>query len=178
MYSKVKIAGHPVHAMLVGLPVTLYIVALACFIGYGCGAGSFWFRAGAYANFAGVVLAAVAAVPGFIDWFFGIPAGTPAKSTGLAHMGLNVAALLVFGLNAVLQWGHRLDAVPPVGLSIVLPIIGVVLTATAGFLGWKLVQRHHVGVDLTPEQERYEPRPLPRPERHDPLSRPGGQHVG
>jgi uncharacterized membrane protein len=28
MYSKVKIAGHPVHPMLVGFPVTLYTVTL------------------------------------------------------------------------------------------------------------------------------------------------------
>lgn len=164
MKSKIKIAGHPIHPMLVGFPVALYVAAMVCFIAYALGAESFWFRVGVYANLAGVVTAAVAAIPGFLDWLLAIPAGTPAKSTGVAHMGFNVAALLVFALNVILQWPHRAELLPPVGLSIALTVLGAILTVAAGFLGWKLVQTHHVGVDLTPEQERYEPRPHVEPE--------------
>jgi uncharacterized membrane protein len=159
MKSKVTIAGHPIHPMLVGFPVTMYVTATVCFIANAMGASPFWFRVGVYANLAGVIAAAVAAIPGFIDWALVIPSGTPAKATGLAHMGFNVASLLVFTLNVILQWPHRADVVPPVGLSIALTVLGTVLTMAAGFLGWKLVQTHHVGVELTPEQERYEPRP-------------------
>jgi uncharacterized membrane protein len=165
MYSKVKIASHPVHVMLVAFPVALYTAALVCFAAYALGAETFWFRVGVWSNLAGVVTAAVAAVPGFIDWAFGIPSGTPAKGTGLAHMGFNVCALLVFAVNAAMQWPHRADVLPPVGMSVVLTALGLVLTVCAGFLGWKLVQTHHVGVDLTPEQQRYEPRPTARGER-------------
>ena len=161
MYSKVKIAGHPLHPMLVAFPVTLYVVTLACFLAYALGGGPYWFRSGVYANLAAVILAAVAAVPGFVDWAFGIPARTPAKSTGIAHMLLNVVSLVVFLVNVVSTWGHRLDVAPRVGASVVLPLVGVIVTVLAGFLGWKLVQTHHVGVDLTPEQERLEPRPTP-----------------
>jgi uncharacterized membrane protein len=158
MYSKVKIAGHPLHPMLVGFPVALYVATLGCFAAYGLGADAFWFRVGVYANLAGVIAAAVAAVPGFIDWAFGVPSGTPAKSTGFAHMAFNVCALLVFALNVALQWSHRKEAAPTLGLAIVLASLGVTLTVAAGFLGWKLVQTHHVGIDLTPEQQRLEPR--------------------
>lgn len=164
MYSTVKIAGHPLHPMLVAFPVALYVATLACFLAYALGAGPYWFRTGAYANVWAVILAAVAALPGFVDWAFGIPNGTPAKSTGLAHMALNVVSLLFFLANVLLTWTHRLDAVPRVGLSVVLPLVGVLVTVAAGFLGWKLVQTHHVGVDLTPEQQRFEPRPTPRAE--------------
>ena len=179
MYSKVKIAGHPLHPMLVGFPVTLYAVTLGCFAAYALGADAFWFRVGAYANLAGVILAAVAAVPGFIDWALGVPTGSPAKATGLAHMAFNVLALLAFGGNLLLQWPQRLFPEPRVGLSVVLPALGVLLTLAAGYLGWKMVQKHHVGVDLTPEQERLEPRASPRTERHDPAPHAGhGKHVG
>jgi len=34
---------------------------------------------------------------------------------------------------------------------------GIGLTLGAGWYGWNLVQKHHVGVSLTPEQERLEP---------------------
>jgi hypothetical protein len=43
--------------------------------------------------------------------------------------------------------------------------LGVLLTLAAGFLGWKMVQRHHVGIDLTAEQERLEPRGVAGGER-------------
>ena len=161
MYSKVKIAGHPVHAMLVGLPVGLYVVTFGSYLAYALGAEPFWFRAGVYANVGGVITAALAAVPGFIDWAFGIPAGTPAKRTGLAHMAFNVGALLLFAVDAFLQWSHRNEVLPATGASAALAGLGVVLTAAAGFLGWKLVQTHHVGVELSPEQQRLEPRPVP-----------------
>jgi uncharacterized membrane protein len=166
--------------MLVGFPVALYVVTLACFLAFALGAEPFWFRAGVYANLAAVILAAMAALPGFIDWAFGIPAHTPAKSTGLAHMGLNVVALVVFLVNMMLVWTHRFDVPPRVGSSVVLPLLGVLLTIGAGFLGWKLVQTHHVGVDLTAEQERLEPRPSSRAEQpgHTPHVHHGPQGAG
>ena len=161
MYSKVKIGRHPVHPMLVSFPVALYTVTLACFVAYAVGASTFWFQVGLYANLAGVVCAVIAAVPGLIDWALGIPSGTRAKATGLVHMLFNVAALLAFALNLVLEWPQRLDPRPPLGAWLILPALGWVLTGAAGFFGWKLVQTHHVGVDLTPDQERLEPRPMP-----------------
>lgn len=168
MYSKVKLGGHPVHAMLVAFPITLYFVAFACFAAVALGADPFWFRAAVYANVAGVVLAAVAAVPGFVDWAFGVPTGSPAKATGMQHMLFNVGALAFFALNALLEWSHRLDADPAAGSALVLCGIGVALTAVAGFLGGKLVLTHKVGVDLSPEQQRLEPRANPRVERRPP----------
>ena len=164
MYSKIKIAGHPVHAMLVGLPVTFYLTALVCFAAHSFGAPALWFQIGVYANVAGVITALIAAVPGFIDWAYGIPLGTAAKSTGFVHMLFNVGALLVFAVNLLLQWRHRLDPFPATGLSVVLPLIGVLFTLVAGFRGWALVQKHHVGVDLSPEQERLESRATPEVE--------------
>jgi uncharacterized membrane protein len=174
MYSKVKFAGHPLHPMIVGFPITFYLVAFVCFAMHALGWSAFWFRAGVYANLAGVLSAIAAAIPGFIDWGLGIPSSSRAKATGTSHMAFNVGALLLFALNVALQWRHRLEGDPPVGVSVALTILGVALTFAAGFLGWKLVQEHHVGVDLTPEQERLEP----RVETHGPRFHPGhGQPV-
>jgi uncharacterized membrane protein len=88
----------------------------------------------------------------------GIPAGTGAKRTGLIHLSLNVAALVVFAINFfayVGRWDDPQEASATLG--IVLGLIGVGLTVAAGFQGWKLIQDHHVGVRLSPEQERLEP---------------------
>jgi uncharacterized membrane protein len=154
MYSKAKLLGHPVHPMLVGFPVAFYTATLASYGAYAATGDHFWFQLGVVANLAGVVGAAFAAVPGFIDWAMGIPSGHPAKAVGLEHLLLNVTALLLFGIDAYLQYGQWSDPTPSSGVAIALAAVGMGLTVAAGFLGWNMVQKHHVGIDLTADQPR------------------------
>lgn len=95
MYSKVKIAGHPVHPMLVAYPVAFYTATLACYIVYNSNLNPFWFKVAVVANVAGAIMAAVAAIPGFIDWLF-IPANSqPKKDRLIPHdMQCNSVSLL------------------------------------------------------------------------------------
>jgi uncharacterized membrane protein len=153
MYSKIKIFGHPIHPMLVAYPIAFYTATLVSYIIFGVGNDSFFFKAAVAANVAGVVMAAAAALPGFVDWAIGVPSGTAAKSHGLIHMLLNVGALVIFVINGAIHigdWSH------PTGTAsgIVLGALGVVLTVGAGFFGWTMIQNDHVGISLTPEQER------------------------
>ena len=157
MYSKAKIGSHPLHPMLVAFPIAFYVGALVSFVVYAIDRNPFWFRVGVVANIAGIVMALVAAIPGFIDWAVGVPKNSPAKSTGLSHMLLQVGALAVFVINAVLQWQKWDMIIPSVGSSVLLSVIGTALMAGGGLLGWKMIATHHVGIDLTPEQERIEP---------------------
>jgi uncharacterized membrane protein len=163
LYSKVKVGGHPLHPMLIAFPVTFYTTTLFGFTVYALTGHLFWWRVGLWSNVAGVITAALAAVPGFIDWAVGIPRGTEAKRTGQKHMLLNLAALASFAANLYVQ-RHRWPAdvlesglAPSPQGAVVLSLLGFLLTVGAGYLGFSLVQTHHVGVDLTPDQERYEP---------------------
>lgn len=176
MYSKAKILGHPIHPMLVGFPVAFYTATLVTFIVYGATTNRFWYSVAVVANWAGVVTAAVAALPGLIDWATGIPRRSAAKKTGLIHMALNVTALLVFLVNAVVATNRWDEVLPPAGTGIVLSAIGVLLTLPAGFLGWSLVQDHHVGVQLTAEQERLEPMSVAAPDRQGRSHTPAPSH--
>jgi uncharacterized membrane protein len=176
MYSKAKLLGHPIHPMLVAFPVAFYTGTLVAFIVYAASNDPFYFHVAVVANWAGVIMAAVAAIPGLVDWATGIPNNSPAKRTGLIHMGLNVTALLVFLVNAIAYSNRWYEPMPPAGTGVVLAAIGVLLTLPAGFLGWSLVQDHHVGVRLTAEQERLEPA---LPPTHDDREHPrGGAYVG
>jgi uncharacterized membrane protein len=148
MYSKVKIAGHPVHPMLIAFPVAFYTAALASFITYNANANPFWFRVGIVANAAGVGMAVLAALPGFIDWL-NIPSDTRAKRTGMVHMVSNVIVLALFAINLYMQWGKWNDTAPSLGSALILTGAGFLITLIAGFYGWTLVQTHHVGVDMT-----------------------------
>jgi uncharacterized membrane protein len=153
MYSKVKILGHPIHPMLVAYPIALYTSTLVAYIIYAANKDPFFFKAAVAANIAGIVMAALTALPGFIDWSVGIPGGTAAKSHGLTHMLLNVTALVLFIINALIHTG---DWKNPSGEAsgIILALLGVLCTVGAGYFGWTMIQTDHVGVELSPEQER------------------------
>lgn len=153
MYSKIKILGHPIHPMLVAYPIALYTATLVAYIIYAANKDPFFFKAAVAANIAGIIMAALAALPGFVDWAVGIPGDTPAKSHGLTHMLLNVTALVLFIINALIHAG---DWKTPSGegSGIILALLGVLCTVGAGYFGWTMIQTDHVGVELTPEQER------------------------
>ena len=153
MYSKIKIAGHPVHPMLVAFPVAFYTATLACYIVYYANENPFWFQVGVVANIAGVVTAFLAALPGLIDWLY-IASDSAAKKTGLFHMVCNVLALVFFGIVAITSCKKWDDADPALGWAIPLSAAGFILTLIAGFMGWTLVQKHHVGIDIEHRTER------------------------
>jgi uncharacterized membrane protein len=158
MYSKAKISGHPIHPMIVDFPIVLYTLAAVSFVVYKYFyTDLFWYRLGYFSTLAGVVMAVVAAVPGFIDWAFGIPRGTAAKKRGLIHAGLNVTALILFIISAVRLYGNWDSPIVNVTPVMWLSIVGFVLTLFAGYQGWELIGTHKVGVTMTPEQERLEP---------------------
>jgi uncharacterized membrane protein len=84
----------------------------------------FWFKAAYGANAAGVLMAIVAALPGFLDWALGIPRGTKARQIGLRHMVLNVTALAVFIINLFAQYNKWNVVNPDATSAIVLSAIG------------------------------------------------------
>lgn len=153
MYSKIKILGHPVHPMLVSFPIVFYTSTLVSFIIYAFSGNSFWFKVGIAANLSGLVMAGVAAVFGFLDWYLGIPSGSDASRTGIKHMSLNVISLVLFLIAFILNVGQWASAAPVMRGAIILPLIGVLTTISAGYYGWTLVQNHHVGVEFTGPEE-------------------------
>lgn len=148
MLTKARIAGHPVHPMLIAFPVALYVATAVALIVYGGTHDVFWYRAAFWTNLSGVVMAVVAAVPGLVD-LVTLPSRTRARTSGYIHAGLNVAALALFVISVIIlgngYYGGTLGWVAP----LVLSWCGVAVTVAAGWFGWTLVQTHHVGVKPT-----------------------------
>ncbi len=166
-YSKIKIAGHPLHPMLIAFPVTFYTATLLSFAAYAGTQDLFFWRMALWSNVTGVLSAVVAMVPGLIDWAVGIPKGTRAHAVGRTHMLINLAAFALFSINLIVQTQRWFDLVraasamvepqmPSATLAIVLSGLGVLLTAAGGYLGFTLVQTHHVGVEEGPERQGVE----------------------
>jgi uncharacterized membrane protein len=144
MESKVKLAGHAIHPMLIVFPLGLLATAVIFDLVY-LVTGNVIFSEVAYWNIlAGIVGGLAAAVFGFADWLH-IPDGTRAKAVGLQHGAGNVVIVVLFGIAWLLRGGNENHLVTTVPL--VLEVVGVLLALVTGWLGGELVERLRVGVD-------------------------------
>jgi uncharacterized membrane protein len=144
MESRVKVLGHPVHPMLIVLPLGLFLSAVV-FDALHMWGGAERFATVGYWNIAGGVIGGLlAAVFGIIDWL-AIPAGTRAKRIGLMHGGTMVATVLAFAT----VWLLRGDAPGNIARGGVFALeVGALMLGTfGGWLGGELVDRLGVGVD-------------------------------
>lgn len=144
MESRAKLLGHPIHPMLIVLPLGLFIGAVV-FDALYLWRGNATFAMVAYWNIAGGIIGGLlAAVFGLIDWV-SIPAGTRAKRIGLLHGG---SMVMVVALFAFVWWSRRngVDVTPGNSLF-AIEVAALLLGAFAGWLGGELVDRLAVGVD-------------------------------
>jgi uncharacterized membrane protein len=143
MESRAKLLGHPIHPMLIVLPLGLFIGAVV-FDAIYLWRGNPTFAAIGYWNIAGGIIGGLlAAVFGLIDWL-AIPAGTRAKRIGLLHGGSNV---IVVGLFAFVWWTRNPTPDALSGTVFLIEVVALVLGSVAGWLGGELVDRLGVGVD-------------------------------
>ncbi len=143
MESKVKVAGHAVHPMLIVFPLGLLATAAVFDAITLITSDAKWSTMAWYMIAAGIIGGLLAAVFGLIDWL-GIPSNTRAKAIGLWHGGLNVLVVLLFALSWLLR---RTDPAAPGGLALTLSFSAVVVAVVAGWLGGELVERLGVGID-------------------------------
>lgn len=143
-----RLFGHPVHPLLVHLPMGLLITAplwdLLCFL-RPSGAGT-WSAVGAWTVAVGCLGGLAAAVAGMVD-FAALPAGHPAGRAANFHLYLILGALGLYGSGALLRHGHRAAGVTAGVLG--LDLAGFVLLATGGYFGAEMVYRHGVGQETT-----------------------------
>jgi uncharacterized membrane protein len=143
MDSRVKVAGHSLHQMLIVFPLGLLATAVIFDVIYLVSDRSVWTQAAYYMITAGLIGGLAAAVPGWVDWM-AVPGGTRAKRVGLIHGMGNVVLLALFILSWFLR---RPDPTQPPTGAIVAGLAGAVLAAVTAWLGGELVVRLGVGVD-------------------------------
>jgi uncharacterized membrane protein len=154
MKSRLQFAGHPIHAMVVGFPIGLYITALVCDGLYLLFHEAFWFRMAYWAIVFGLIThvsAAATGLPDFLAVMREPQEGHDVKDVRRAassHLVFGIGLLVVQGLNLGLRnWGES-----PAGGAIAMPVIvNVIAAALVGVQGWyggELVYRHHVGVEV------------------------------
>src|ERR1700758_1956474 len=97
MRTPANIAGHPIHPMLVTIPIGLWLFSFVCDLIFHFGNNApEWNTVALYAMGGGIVGALLAAVPGFID-LLSLP--TEPRKTALSHMAINLTIVLIYIVN-------------------------------------------------------------------------------
>lgn len=152
MYSKARVAGHPIHPMLVAFPLAFYTATVGTLLVYLGTREAFWYRFAMVANVSGIATAVIASIPGAID-LFSLPRTSRARAAGLKHAGFNLLATGLFVVSALVlyrTWTHRTmvdgEYVFDASIPLAIAVVAWVAMVIAGSLGWTLVQTHHLGV--------------------------------
>jgi len=144
MESRTKLLGHPIHPMLIVLPLGLLAMAVIFDVIYLVGGDETFATVAFWDITAGVIGGLAAALFGLIDWL-AIPKDTRARRIGLIHGTGNFVIVLLF----LASWLLRLPdhSYAPNLVPFVLGLIGVGMALGTAWLGGELVYRLRVGVD-------------------------------
>jgi uncharacterized membrane protein len=144
MKSKFAIAGHPLHPLLVALPIGLFVWTLIADIVYLATSHiPMWYDIAFWTGFAAWITALVAALPGFGD-FFTMAIHTDARPIAITHMLLNLATVALFFVAWLLMLNNGAVDGPRLTAMFVLHIVGVGFLTLSGWLGGEMVFRHHL----------------------------------
>jgi uncharacterized membrane protein len=140
--STARIAGHPLHALLVPIPMTCFLGTLVTDIAYAETANMQWANFSAWLLTAGLIVALFAVIAGFID-FLGDRRIRDLRAVWIHAIG-NAVALILAIVNAFVHSRDAYTSVVPTGL--ILSILTVLILLVTAWMGGELVYRHGVGV--------------------------------
>lgn len=144
MRTPASIARHPIHPMIVPIPIGLWIFSFVGDLFYlGGTTNPAWTTVALYCMGGGIVGALLAALPGLVD-LLSLPAGP--RSTALKHMAINLTVVVLYVINFYL----RLEAPGSPGKLVWLSLIALGLLVISGWLGGKMVYEYGVAVDTPP----------------------------
>jgi uncharacterized membrane protein/nitrite reductase/ring-hydroxylating ferredoxin subunit len=144
MKSKANIKSHPIHAILVAFPITLFIgTAIFDILLLITDNESFRMTA-SYLNIGGIAFGLLAAVPGIIDYRYTVPPDSSAKKRATKHGLINTLVIILFGVALIVRQNEPVNHTP----IVIIELIAVALLTVAGWLGGTLVYRNQIGVDI------------------------------
>jgi uncharacterized membrane protein len=145
MASPASVKRHPIHPMLVAIPIGLWVFALVSDLVSAAGGTSAWSMVARYCIAGGIVGAVIAAVPGLIDYLSIDEAAMRRIAT--FHLIVNIGALFVFALNPWARFVLPSTSAVPLFLS----VLGVAGIGVGGWLGGEMVYVKGMAVEAVGE---------------------------
>jgi uncharacterized membrane protein len=145
--SRIAIAGHPIHAMLVAFPISGTVGTAFCDAAFWYTADDFWARAALWAVCAAFAMGVLAAIAGLAETIL-VP-GVRRRAAAWSHATVAMVLISVLGASTALRLEDPTDAILPWGAF--MSGLAFVLVALAGWHGGKLVFEHQVGVKAPDE---------------------------
>ncbi len=167
MESKMKFLGHPIHMMLIPLPLGVLAIAVIFDVIYLITEKSIWAESSFRMIVAGLIAGVVAAIFGYLDWQ-SIPNDTRAKRVGFTHGALNAVGLGLFFISSLVRAS---DPGEPKSAAFLFAFAGAGLASLSGWLGGELTTRLRVGIDdnanlNAPNSLTSEDSPIPQQQSH------------
>ena len=148
MHTPATFMKHPIHPMLIAVPIGMWSFALVCdLLSYFSDFPWAWHTA-LVTMCAGLVGAFIAAVPGFVDYTFIRKRNPRARRIGAYHMALNLLVMALYGTNIFLRIRGDFSSVP-----FYLSVAAFVLLIAGGWLGGELVYVERVSVEEPEEHD-------------------------
>jgi len=146
MRSKAAIGNHPIHPMLVPVPIGAFVIALVGDVLHTASPEDpFWYDLSFTCIGIGLIFAVLAGVVGAID-YLGVRMSSRAFRLATLHAVVNFAACILYASSFFLR--RNAAALPPARWPAVfsLALLGFVLLGMGGWIGGKLAYEHRVGV--------------------------------
>ena len=141
MNTPASVKGHPVHPMLIVMPLGLWIFSFVAdvlaWLGWNPDG---WQLVARYTMGGGIIGALLAAVPGLID--DRSIQDPKIKRIATFHMALNLFAVVLYLINLLLRY-HFGDGR---GFPVLLSLLTLGILTAAGWVDGELVYRHRVSV--------------------------------
>ncbi len=137
-----QVGQHPIHPMLVPVPIVCFIGALVTDIAYALTADMMWADFSAWLLLVGFIFGVLAAIAGLTD--FVSNRRIRAQAPAWPHLLGNLAVLVLSFFNILIHTRDAWTSVVPAGL--ILSVIVVLILPVTGWLGWTMVYRYGVGV--------------------------------
>jgi uncharacterized membrane protein len=140
--STARIAGRPIHAMLVPIPIACFLGTFVTDLVYWKTAAMIWADMSAWLLTVGLIVSIFVVIAGLTD-FFGDRRIRSLSAVWVHGLGNGIALILSI-FNAFVHSRDAYTSVVPTGL--ILSTLVVLILAVTGWNGWALVYRHGVGV--------------------------------
>ncbi len=150
MKSQAAIGSHPIHPMLVPIPIGAFFLALfGDVMRMATPEDRFWYDFSYTCIGIGIAFAVLAAVVGAID-YIGVKMSGPAFRVATAHALVNVSVVVSYIVSFVLRRHDAALSGSHSPSALFFALLGFALLCVSGWLGGKIAHEHRVGVVEAP----------------------------